>query len=64
MAPVRFLFAFVVIVVSLVLPYRVRIGFFSVTAALIHSPFWLFGRISRFILAQTETENPFRDGKL
>lgn len=61
MAPVRFLFAILVIGLSLFLPYRLRIAFFSFIAGVIHSPFWLFGRIARYILAKTETENPYRD---
>ena len=63
MAPVRFLFAMIVIGLSLVMPYRLRGLFFSFVAGVIHSPFWLFGRISRYILAQTETENPYRESE-
>ncbi|MBN8541834.1 MAG: hypothetical protein J0L82_15695 [Deltaproteobacteria bacterium] len=60
MAPVRFLFAIVVVGLSLILPYRLRIAFFSFIAGVIHSPFWLFGRIARYILVKTETDNPYR----
>lgn len=61
MTPVRFIFAFMIVAISLVLPYRLRITFFSFVASVVHSPFWLFGKISRFILEQTETENPYAD---
>lgn len=57
----RFLFALLICSIALVLPYRARLIWFNWIAALIHLPFRVFGRLARFILNRTETDNPFGD---
>lgn len=60
-APFKILVAALVLFVALVLPMDARRHFYSCVAYLTHLPFRVFGRLARFILEQTETENPYGD---
>jgi hypothetical protein len=47
---VRFAAAVVVCSVALVMPYRLRIVYNRLAAVAAHAPFFLFGRLARFLL--------------
>lgn len=53
MRGIRFLIALFVCSIAFVLPYRLRLAWFSVTAAWVHLPFRLFGWTARFVMKQT-----------
>lgn len=55
----RFLIAFVICVVALVLPYALRILWFKAVSELVHLPFKLFGLIARFLIRQLDIKNPY-----
>ncbi|MBI5240650.1 MAG: hypothetical protein HY926_09270 [Elusimicrobia bacterium] len=52
MRPVRFLAAFLLCGVALLLPYRARVLYGALLAGLAHAPFILFGALSRRLLRQ------------
>jgi hypothetical protein len=55
----RFLVALFVCTVALLLPYKMRLVWFSAVAAIVHFPFRLFAWTARFIMRRTQTENPY-----
>ena len=48
--------------IALLLPMSARRHFYSFVAWVTHLPFRVFGRVARYILEQTETENPYGGG--
>jgi len=58
---IRFVIAFVVCSVALVLPYRARLLWYQLIAWMVHLPFRAFGALARFIMKQTKTANPFEE---
>lgn len=55
----RFLIAFVICIIALMLPYRLRIIWFQVVSEAVHLPFKLFGLVARFLIKQLEIKNPY-----
>ncbi|CAN5726607.1 hypothetical protein BH10BDE1_BH10BDE1_29920 [soil metagenome] len=60
-APFKVVVSAIVLLIALLLPMEARRHFYSIVAYCTHLPFRIFGRIARYILEQTETENPYGD---
>ena len=57
----RFLVALFVCFTALILPYRMRLLWYQWIARMVHLPFRAFGKLARFIMSKTSTENPFEE---
>jgi len=55
----RILLGGLICLLAILLPYRMRIIYFSLVASLVHAPFLLFGKLAKIILASTNTPNPY-----
>jgi hypothetical protein len=55
----RILIGGLICLIAILLPYRLRIFYFSLVASLVHAPFILFGKLAKMILASTNTPNPY-----
>jgi hypothetical protein len=58
----RFLAAAAACGVAVLLPYRARTAYGRVLAWAVHAPYVLFGRLARYLLAETSSGNPYRPG--
>jgi hypothetical protein len=56
---IRFLFAFLICLIALALPYSLRIIWFKLVSETVHLPFKLFGWTARFLIKQLEIKNPY-----
>ena len=55
----RFIVAFIICVIALVLPYRVRAAYMSFLSAAVHLPFKIFGLLARKLLISLGEDNPY-----
>ena len=55
----QFILALIVCSITLLLPYRLRYFWFNGVAWLVHAPFKAFGKVARYLLSKTDTENPY-----
>ena len=61
MKSIRFLVAFMVCGIALLLPFRARTAYQRLIAAIAHLPFILFGRLARFLLGSLDSgQEPVR----
>ena len=59
----RACFAFLICVIALLLPYRLRLWWFDLVAKGAHLPFRLFGLLARYLMSQTDSKNPYGDSR-
>ena len=57
--PIRFLFALIVCLIALLLPYKLRVLYFKIVSELVHLPFKVFGKLARWILKELQIKNPY-----
>lgn len=59
MKMIRFLFSFIICLIALLLPYKLRSYYFIFISELVHLPFKLFGKLSKWLMKSLELKNPY-----